>query len=70
MSFALVCGTGRGQTHRDLVDGGFEQFAGCALSVHRQLCAKDFDQVGAGERRLIDLLGRGQDARSVEAGAR
>ena len=33
MAFALMCGPGRGEPHRNLVDGGFEQLAGGALGV-------------------------------------
>jgi hypothetical protein len=65
-----MCGPGRGEPHRNLVDSVFQQLARGALSVHGQLRTNDFDEVGAAERRLVDLLGRSQDARAAVGGAR
>ena len=33
MALALMCGPGRGEPHRNLVDGGFHQLARGALGV-------------------------------------
>ena len=58
VAFAVMGGAGWGQTDRYCVDVLFDQCARCALGVNGELCADDLDQVGAGERRLLDLLCR------------
>src|SRR5258708_3338744 len=70
MAFALVCGAGCGQPDGHLIDGGFDQLTWAALGIDGELRADDLDQVGAGERGLLDLFGRIGDERPVERRAR
>jgi hypothetical protein len=70
MALALMRGPRRAQPHTDLVDGGFHQLTRGALSVDWDMRANDLQQVGAGERGLVDLLGRRGDARPIKRRAR
>src|SRR5271166_352622 len=57
MSLTLMRHAWSSQPHPDLVDGGLDHLPRGAFSVHRKLRTDHLDEVGAGERRLLDLLG-------------
>lgn len=48
--------TGRGEPHTDVIDSGLHEGAGAMFGIDGQLCADDFDEVGAGECGLLDAL--------------